>query len=141
MPIVGLLWFQVCSTTGLGLSRRQDAGSLTALTPHRHWAGVRKLWDTAPGVGKHGLSTGHSWSWPGGPWPARRLGPSGCQALGHPGTSGMLCKSREWNGGLQAGSSPGQRGGKRGALADPAGGEVFGLVVVDLVCWWSLPGA
>jgi hypothetical protein len=49
---------------------------------------------TAPGVGEHNLRFEDSWSWLGGgggvSGPAGRPGPSGSQALWHPGTPGNL---------------------------------------------------
>lgn len=49
---------------------------------------VGKPQDTAPEVGKHSLRCWTARASFGGPGPARRLGPSSSQALGHPGATG-----------------------------------------------------
>jgi hypothetical protein len=49
---------------------------------------VRKPWDTTPGVWKQSLSCRAAGAGSGVPGPARSLGWSGSQALGHPGAAG-----------------------------------------------------
>ena len=57
------------------------------LSPSRSWA-VGKPQDTASGVRKHSLWCGTARAGSGVPEPARGLGPSGSQALGHPEIAG-----------------------------------------------------
>lgn len=54
---------------------------------------VRKMRDTAQGVGKHSLRHGIAVAGLGVPGPAGRLGPSGSQNLGNPGAAGCRQKS------------------------------------------------
>lgn len=82
-----------------------------------------------------------SWSWLGGPRPARRPGLSGSQALRHPGTSGSCGRAENRVGGWQTGSSLRLRGKKRGAPAGPMG-RILGLTTMGLILvWWLWLGA